>query len=280
MNLKKEQMKKNNHKKLLTAGNISIKQCKHGIFAYGRFDKYVGKSFDMYGQFSDDEFQILSTFAKDGFVLDIGANIGALTVPFARVAKAVLAFEPQFNVADILTTNVCLNGLDNVDVLRMAVGDKTGTIQMPISDLSVIGNYGGTGLYGVQGDTKQLRVQDVQIVAIDDLALGPIDVVKIDVEGHEIQAIKGMERHILASKPILYVEADRFDKVPALFAYIKSLGYEIMLHKPTLFERNNYYDESENVFGNIVSINAFCYVPEKHTSVTKEFKVQYKLQPC
>jgi FkbM family methyltransferase len=273
-------MKKNNHKKLLTAGNISIKQCKHGIMAYGRYDKYVGRSFDLYGEFSDEEFQILETFAKNGFVLDVGANIGALTVPFARVAKSVVAFEPQPNVADILTTNVCLNGLTNVDVLRMAVGDKTGVVSMPVSDLSVIGNYGGTGLYGVQGDTTLLRTQDVQIVAVDDLNLGPIDVIKMDVEGHELEALKGMERHILASKPILYVEADRFDKAPALLAYIRSLGYEILMHKPTLYERKNYYDESENVFGNIVSINAFCYVPEKHTTVTKEFKVQYKLQPC
>lgn len=273
-------MAKKNSKKILTNGYISIKESKHGVMMYNRHDRYVGRSFDMYGQFSDDEFEILRPWATGGFVLDIGANIGALTVPFAKVARAVIAAEPQPWVADILTANIALNNLRNVDVLRACIGQENGTAQMPVSDPNVIGNYGGVGLYGTPGDTKQERTVTVPIFALDSIGIGKVDVIKMDVEGHEEPALRGAENLIRTHHPVMYIEADRFDKVPSLFAYIKSLGYEILMHKPFLFERKNYFDESENVFNNIASINAFCYIPEKHTEVNKEYKIKFRMEPC
>jgi FkbM family methyltransferase len=56
-------------------------------------------------------------------VVDIGANIGAMTIPFAKVAKKVLAVEPLYY--NELQDNIDLNGLTNVRVLKVAVGAKS-----------------------------------------------------------------------------------------------------------------------------------------------------------
>jgi FkbM family methyltransferase len=60
-------------------------------------------------------------------VLDIGANIGAISIPLAKVARRVFAVEPIF--ADLLRKNVELNRLDNLKILKYAMGEGTGTGQ-------------------------------------------------------------------------------------------------------------------------------------------------------
>lgn len=271
-------MSKKSSKKLLTEGHVSLKQGLHGYYLYNRHDLYVGKSIEKYGQFSDQEFRILEPWCKDGLILDIGANIGALTLPFANVGRSVIAIEPQPWVADILTANVALNAKLNVQVLRACVGNQRGEISMPVSDPNAVGNYGGTGLSGVQGNTKLLGNFPVAMIRLDDLNIQHVDVIKMDVEGFEEEALRGGEELIKRAQPVMYIEADRADKFDSLIRYIMSLGYEVLLHKPPLYERNNFYDETENVFGQIVSINAFCYIPEKHVEVNKPFKVRFQLE--
>lgn len=273
-------MAKKNSKKIGTFGYLSLKESLHGHMLYNRHDMYVGRSFEMYGQFSNDEFEILRPWATGGMVLDIGANIGALTIPLARIAKSVLAIEPQPWVADVLTANVAINNLRNVDILRACVGEKSGSVSMPISDPNIKGNFGGVGLYGVPSNTTSDRTQHIQVYALDDLTLGKVDVIKMDVEGHEEMALRGMSRLITESRPIMYVEADRTEKLPGLFKYIRSFGYEMTWHKPMLFERNNYFDESENVFPNLASHNVLCYFPDKHVEIDKAFKYKFRMEPC
>jgi FkbM family methyltransferase len=57
-------------------------------------------------------------------VLDIGANIGAVAIPLAKVARQVYAVEPIFD--DLLIDNVALNKLDNIKILKYALGDLPG----------------------------------------------------------------------------------------------------------------------------------------------------------
>ncbi len=59
-------------------------------------------------------------------------------------------------------------------------------------------------------------------------------------------------------KPILYVENDRQDKSPELVRYIDSLGYAMYWHVPPLFSLKNFFQNPENVFGDVVSLNMLC----------------------
>lgn len=270
------------NKKLFTSGYLSAKECRHGIFVYNRLDQYVGRSLDTYGEFSNQEFEIMKDFAS-GLVLDVGANIGALTVPLARVAKHVIAIEPQPWVADVLTANIAINCLRNVDVIRGALSDTNCLVQMPNVPPDKTGNFGGIGLHGAPADAKIEGSINVPAYAFDGFweeqkAPDNCTLIKMDVEGHELPALKGMEKFLKRERPVLYVENDRKEKSADLMKYISGLDYDLFWHTPKLYERRNYFDSTDNVFGNIVSINLFC-VP-KERPVTADFARRFNLQVC
>ena len=65
---------------------------KHGIFRFSLNDEYIGSALNEYGEFSEIEFSIMNKFIeKDDVVFDIGSNIGAFTIPFAKNALEALA---------------------------------------------------------------------------------------------------------------------------------------------------------------------------------------------
>jgi hypothetical protein len=91
----------------------------------------------------------------------------------------------------------------------------------------------------------------------------------------ELKVLRVAEKTIKKYRPIIYTEADRSDKNKELFEYIKSLGYRIYKHEPTLYSPNNYFHNPENVFVNeemlsdgtkisvnIVSSNVLCIPSE------------------
>src|SRR5262249_49184020 len=85
--------------KLLAGDFNHLRKCRHGYVLYNINDMYVGRSFDLYGEFSEEEALLFEQVSRPGdVVMDIGANIGAHTLVMAkRVGPTgkVLAFEPQ-----------------------------------------------------------------------------------------------------------------------------------------------------------------------------------------
>ena len=108
--------------------NIDEVNAKHGSFQFCVNDQFIGRALKEYGEFSEIELSIMSKFIKkDDIVFDVGANIGAFTIPFAKKVEKngkVLAFEPQPNVHNLLKNNVKLNNLDNVELFQKGVGIK------------------------------------------------------------------------------------------------------------------------------------------------------------
>src|SRR5690349_191029 len=98
-------------------------------------DLYIGRSFDLYGEFSEGEVEVFRQLVRPGqTVLDVGANIGAHTVPLAKLvgrSGRVLAFEPQRTVYYALCGNVAQNNLDQVYCYHAAVAERAGTIAVP-----------------------------------------------------------------------------------------------------------------------------------------------------
>ena len=121
-----------------------------GLFLLNVNDMYIGASLLLYGEWSHSEVDLMALNLKaDSTVLDVGANIGAMTVPLARRVSQgrVLAFEPQRIVSQILAANVQLNGLRNVDVRRAGAGTgKTAHIDVPEMDPLRVNNFGGLSL--------------------------------------------------------------------------------------------------------------------------------------
>ena len=149
--------------------------------------------------------------------LDIGAHIGSLTVPMARLvgqAGRVYAFEPQGAVHRELHHNLALNELDHAVALRLAVSDRPGTLEMapPLPD-------DGWNRLGQGGESVEART-------LDSFGFRDVSVIKIDVEGHELAVLRGATETILAQRPALLIEIAP-DNVAAAGALLTEWGYRV-----------------------------------------------------
>lgn len=236
-----------------------------GYFLYNTRDQYIGGSIAKYGEFSGLEAGFLRQLCRTAdVVIEVGANIGAHTVGIAKAvgpSGRVLAFEPQRIVFQMLCANIALNSLANVDCHHAAVGSTNGSITVPEVDFNQPGNFGAVSLLGEHPGLE------VPCVTLDGLrAISKVNLLKIDVEGMEMDVIKGGAELIGEFRPFIYVENDRLEKSEALMRLIDSMGYRMHWDCPFLYNPENYYGEKENIFGNTASVNLFCV----HRSVPLE----------
>lgn len=177
-------------------------------------------------------------------VVDVGANIGLYTVPVASItAKAggrVFAYEPQRIVFQQLCANVFANRLDCVWAFNHAVGAEAGSVDLPAFDYARVENIGAfsldPGLRKLRGQEVGLddsRTESIPVTTLDQLDTGGrVRCVKIDVEGLEIDVVRGarnfLEQHRFP--PLIFEawEGAWFDtQRRELFAEIEGLGYAI-----------------------------------------------------
>jgi FkbM family methyltransferase len=233
-----------------------LADCRYGRLLFNKNDRYIGKSLELYGEFSEGEIELFRQIVQPGaVVVEVGANIGTHTLFFAWQvghAGAVIAFEPQRIVFQCLCANMALNSVTNVECRQQAVGAAMGEIRVPALDPSCEQNYGGLSLEGSQqGDATPL-------VTIDSLNLARCALIKIDVEGMERAVLEGAAQTIARCVPVLYVENDRREKAAELMRTIDAFGYAMYWHVPPLFNPDNFRQNATNVFGNTVSINMLC----------------------
>lgn len=234
---------------ILENRHVRLASCRYGPMLYLPADRYIGRSLDYYGEFSEEETHFLrSCVPPEATVLDLGANHGAHTIPLAQIAKTVYAVEPQRILFQILCANVALNALTNVYTYHAAVGQTPGIINVPAFDYTKSDNFGGLSLGGEGGES-------VPVVTIDSWRLPACHLIKLDVEGMEEEAIVGAMNTIRQHRPILYLENDRPEKSAALIAQLFALGYRLHWHLPHYFNRYNYFRVTENIYGNTISIN-------------------------
>lgn len=145
-----------------------------------------------------------------GVVLDIGANSGVFALAAAAVGAGVVhAFEPLPRVHAILSENVALNPDLPVRAWRCAAGESSGSASIfdPGGDAPTSASLSADFAKEHFGD---LPTTTVDVIAIDDFCgregIDRIDLVKIDVEGYEEAALKGMRGIVAASVPTIVME--------------------------------------------------------------------------
>lgn len=254
---------------LISEGRISVKKCRHGHFMYNRHDKFIGRALDLYGEWCESEVAGLLQIVRPGdVVLDIGANIGTHTVPLAQRAApngAVFAFEPQRVVFQILCGNVALNGLPNVQCYQKAVGARRGTVGVPALNQELDQNFGGLKL----GDRPPDRGEPTEVVTIDDLDLPACRLIKIDVEGMEVDVLAGAANTIRKHGPILFVENNRLETSAQIIEAVTQLEYRAWWHISHYFNPDNFFGNSENMFERLVpEANLLCLPINSPTDVS------------
>ena len=189
-------------------------------------------------------------------ILDIGANIGTYSIPQAINSPNVsfYCFEVQRLVFYQLCGNISLNGLDNMFPFNFAVSNKTGTMEIPvIHDYSIIRNVGGYvidpfSLSFLKGDFSTDR-HTVKMKSLDSMnELPAAGLIKIDVEGHELEVLQGAVSYIKKSGfPPIFFEAWEYDwykgKKDQLFRFLISIGYKNITSP---FNDNNFLAQNKN----------------------------------
>jgi FkbM family methyltransferase len=136
---------------------------------------------------------IMRMLRPDDVVLEVGANIGYYALLEARLCRRIYAVEPHPDNFRRLNENVALNGYDNIETFNLAFGATAGSIPMRCSELS---NWHSCR-DAAPGDDGTIAVTCTRI---DDFVAGrpAPSFVKMDVEGFELEVLKGAEQALAA----------------------------------------------------------------------------------
>jgi len=227
----------------LQFGDLQLRRCRYGWMLFS--GPYIGKCFELYGEYSESEVEVFRIYMRPGDVaIDVGANIGDLTVPLALLAGEtgrVYAYESHPEMFNILCANLALNALRNVKPINAFVADS------PDVDT-------GSAVWGERayiGDTWEPT-----FVPLDRLDLDRLRFIKVDVDGNELEVLRSGIRLIEKYRPVLYFENDLRDKSPALLEFVMGLGYRVYFHLAPIFRPDNFYGNPVNAFAprNICSL--------------------------
>jgi len=172
---------------------------------------------------NEPEYHRLEEFIAPGdWVIDVGANIGHYTKKMSELVGPegrVIAFEPISNTFSLLAANTAKFKYKNTTLLKMAVSEDLNVCDMNTPKLSTgLKNYYQSHLSAVKDSSSEA----VMTIPLDCFSFNKkISLIKIDVEGHEMQAIQGMKDTITRYMPILIVETGS----DAVISTLKEFGY-------------------------------------------------------
>ncbi|MFO7594868.1 MAG: FkbM family methyltransferase [Desulfocurvibacter africanus] len=153
--------------------------------------------------------------------LDVGANIGNHSVFLAAVCGVrVQAFEPYAYLHSLLLENVRINAIESlVQAHGVALGATPGLARLDVAPMEKL----GMTKLDIAGDGPGPRVR---IEALDRLDIaGRIALLKIDVEGMELNVLRGGEHRLRADRPIIYAEAHSDAQFQEIAAFLADFGY-------------------------------------------------------
>lgn len=260
-------------------------QSRHGpLYAYAD-DRYLGEAVCKYGEYSELEYQFLRDVLDDEVrfpgsrIIEIGANAGYLSVPLMNHG-IVVAFEPQTSTFELLSENLRMRCVHSgwyrspgYLLFNVAVSDAPDLNgKCPKHSYATAGNHGGITLLKDQTTASMVATEwePMVVQTLDSYHFGERNsyertrLIKVDVEGMELQVLKGARETITRDQPLLYVENDRPDKSEALIRYVWKLGYWAAWHCPRMYNPDNFFGVKENIYGEKASVNMIC-VPKGRT---------------
>ncbi|MDB5476484.1 MAG: SAM-dependent methyltransferase [Phenylobacterium sp.] len=232
---------------------------RHGPMLAFTSDQLLTRTLEKQGEYAPHELSILLQMTRPGMtVVEIGANIGAHTVPLARKCAPgpLLAFEPQPRVFQVLCANLVRNDIGNVLAYPEACGDSEGWATMLMLDYDAAQNFGAASLQPLGNPGVKVRV-----IPLDSLELPTLGLLKIDVEGFEPMVLRGARRTIARCRPVIYVENDRPEQQGEVISILTEMGYTLYWHTPQIAD--------EGVFERIVvSVNMLATPIERSIPIS------------
>lgn len=183
---------------------------------------------------------LLRKYRGNGVVaLDCGANIGVHALEWSREMSGwgqVIAVEAQERIYYALAGNIALHNCFNARAIWAAVSDKDGSIDIPEPNYQMPSSFGSFELKERLGNENIGQVINydkptsrVRTMTIDSAGFTRVDLIKMDVEGMELEALSGAVETISRDKPILYVEKVKIDG-KQLTSVLDNFGYRQLPH--------------------------------------------------
>lgn len=166
------------------------------------------------------------TWAEMRTIVDVGANVGAATLWFARRAPqaTIVAVEPASRVASVLARNVRANGLEErVRVVAAALTDRTGSVELDQRGSSVFGRIA----HGNSGGGERVSALSLEDL-LDRCGLPEVDLLKLDCEGAEFDILLSCSEETLRRVHVILGEYHSADgtELQRLLGHLEEAGYE------------------------------------------------------
>jgi FkbM family methyltransferase len=189
-----------------------------------RWDEVVGRKLLREGSFERVEIDtMVANLTAEGTAVDVGANVGLVTIPLALTAGRVIAVEPLAQNVERLRENVRRNALTNVVVVEAAAGAGDGSSILHSAADPAFGSLREVVKYRASADIEvRLRSLDSLWRELDRPV---VELVKIDVEGAELDVLEGGRVLLETCGPVVLVEASRGVAADAVHELLSGLGY-------------------------------------------------------
>jgi len=197
-----------------------------------RFDPREGTADrEVFGPFHEVETrsllsEILAAQCHGGAFVDVGAHVGSMSIPFSTHFDRVLAIEPLPTNCRALQKNILLNGLESkIRVINAAAGVGPSSAVLHVrgdEQSSLVMNESASESISVQ-----LRTVD-ELVSETGISAANVRLLKVDVEGAEMDVLKGASNLLCAGSPLVVVEAITPTARKRLQHHLVGLGYRLI----------------------------------------------------
>lgn len=204
---------------------------------------FIGQKINIYGlyekEYLDDLHQLMTTIGINlsiSTAIDIGANIGNHTIEFSKYFKQVFSFEPNPRTFDILKANT--KNINNIEAFNFGCGDEQKFLKMQE-------NFNNMGMSTAKFKIESNNHFKIEIKPLDDFLnrLSKLALIKVDVEGMELDVLKGANKIIDKFHPIICFEQNEWEftkefKETEPVEWLRAKGYRIYAKFEQLVPKN------------------------------------------
>ena len=260
-----------------------VVKTRYGMMNIPTSDAVLGPSLRLYGEWAQDEIEGLVKFLKDGdVIIDAGANIGTHTLGFAPAiapSGRVYSFEPQADIYELLHQNCSINYYaSNIATYCHPLSNVSGKKYLiPVFDDNNIHNFGAAQL-AAEVEDKVLSTESSESMSLDGLNLDSCRLIKLDVEGMELEVLNGAETLIRKYKPLIFFEAN---KIPSTWKIIQKFipfgDYSVRVVILDAFSSQNFNENKLNIFSDYQEASILLYNERENTLVETAFKKSIRI---
>lgn len=234
---------KNNKKDLYVTKDFTIVDGKRLNYKLRlNLKSYVNRNNFYKSPCTDLGFLMAKLLDKNDIYVDVGANIGNTSLMGACFAKKVIAFEPVPEMITYFKQNLLLNQDKNIELHEFALSNVTAIKKIMLSYNDGANTFNDKFADSNPKDEYYASIK-VLVKKFDNLNLGKVDFIKIDVEGHELAVLEGMKKTI---KDVKYVICETS---PLYYKKVK------LFFKNNYFEQIKKYGDHDNELTNLFFVN-------------------------